>query len=225
MNRELGPRLLAVASAVPPCESMVDCGCDHGYVSIHIAESGRVGRITASDINEGPLKNAEKEIAAAGLAGVIKTRLTDGLVGIDAHECVVIAGMGGETIADIIGKSEWTKACKALILQPMTKVEILREYLYREGFCIYREEIVTESGHMYNIISARFIGEIKYAPFEKYISRAALSEALSAEYTDAVIRRLSRELSCRSAAGALSEEEKFTRETDLNSLIEMRKTL
>ena len=220
--RELGPRLLAVASAVPPCESVVDCGCDHGYVSIYIAESGRVGRITASDINEGPLENAEKEIASAGFDSVIKTRLADGLCGIDAHECVVIAGMGGETIAEIIGKSEWVKKCKALILQPMTKVEILREYLYRESFCIYKEEIVTESAHMYNIISARFSGNITYAPFEKYISRAALSESLAAEYTDTIIKRLERELSCRSAAGALSEEERFRRETDLKSLREMR---
>ncbi len=223
--RELGPRLLAVASAVPPCESMVDCGCDHGYVSIYVAKLGKVGKITASDINEGPLKNAENEIVAEGLEEKIKTRLCDGLCGIDAHECVVIAGMGGETIAEIIGKSEWTKECRALILQPMTKVEILREYLYREGFCIYKEEIVTESGHMYNIISARFEGEVAYAPFEKYISRAALTEELAAEYTDAIIKRLARELRCRSAAGALSEEEKLGRESDLNSLIEMRETL
>ncbi len=225
MNRELKGRLLAVAEAVPPCESIVDCGCDHGYVSIHIAGSGRVGRITASDINEGPLKNAEREIAAAGLGDVIKTRLTDGLCGIDAHECVVIAGMGGETIAEIIKKSEWTKACKGLILQPMTKVELLREFLYREGFGIYREQIVTDSGHMYNIISARFEGDVAYAPFEKYISRAALSEELSAEYADAVIGRLERELRSRLAAGALSEEEKLGRERDLNSLKEMREKL
>lgn len=224
MNRELGPRLLAVASAVPPCDSMVDCGCDHAYVSIHIAKSGRVGRITASDINEGPLKNAESEIASAGFEGVIKTRLTDGLCGIDAHECVVIAGMGGETIAEIIEKTDWTKECKALILQPMTKVEILREFLYNEGFEIYREEIVAESRHMYNIISARYVGAVSYAPYEKYISRAALTEKLATEYADAIIKRLSRELSCRSAAG-ISDEEKRTRECDLNSLKEMREKL
>ncbi|MBR3848324.1 MAG: SAM-dependent methyltransferase [Oscillospiraceae bacterium] len=225
MNRELGPRLLAVASAVPSCESMVDCGCDHAYVSIHIAESGRVGKITASDINEGPLKNAESEIASAGFEKVIKTRLTDGLCGIDAHECVVIAGMGGETIAEIIEKTDWTKECKALVLQPMTKVEILREFLYREGFEIYREDIVTESKHIYNIISARYVGTVPYVPYEKYISRAALSEKLAAEYTDAIIERLSRELRSRVAASALSDEERERRENDLNSLKEMREKL
>ena len=66
MNRELGARLLAVAEAIPQCGSMVDCGCDHGYVSIYAMENGRAERITASDINRGPLENAEKEIAAAG---------------------------------------------------------------------------------------------------------------------------------------------------------------
>lgn len=223
--RELGARLLAVASAVPPCESVVDCGCDHGYVSIYIAESGKVKRITASDINEGPLNNAKNEIAAAGLGGVIKTRLTDGLCGIDKHDCVVIAGMGGETISDIIGKSEWTKEAKALVLQPMTKVEILREYLYREGFEIYREEIISESGHMYSVISAKYSGKVTYEPFERYISRAALGEELAATYVDAIIKRLRKELESRLAAGALSDEEKRLREKDLKSVLEMREKL
>lgn len=225
MNRELKGRLLAVAEAVPVCESVVDCGCDHGYVSIHIASSGRAKRITASDINEGPLENASREIAAAGLSDVIETRLTDGLCGISPHECVVIAGMGGETIAEIIKKSDWTKECKCLILQPMTKVEILREFLYREGFRIYREQIVTDSGHMYNIISARYSGEVSFVPFEKYISRAALAEELAKAYADAIIKRLTRELENRLAAGALTEKEKTLRERDLSSLKETREKL
>ena len=225
MNRELGARLLAVAEAIPQCGSMVDCGCDHGYVSIYAMENGRAERITASDINRGPLENAEKEIAAAGLSDKIETRLTDGLCGIDRHDCVVIAGMGGETIEEIISKAPWTKDSVHLILQPMTKPEILREYLYNEGFGIYREQIVREGVHMYSIISAKFSGNVVFAPYEKYISRAALSEDLAKDYADAVYERLSREFRSRSEAGVLSDEEKVRREEDLNSLLEVRKTI
>ncbi len=225
MNRELGARLLTVADAVPECGSMVDCGCDHGYVSIYTMQSGKVKRITASDINRGPLENAKGEIASAGLSDKIETRLTDGLCGIARHDCVVIAGMGGETIVDIISKAPWTKDGVALILQPMTKPEILREYLYREGFSIYREQIVREGGHMYAVISARFEGDVRYAPFEKYISTSALTESLAKEYADAVFERLSREFKSRSVAGVLSDEERLRREEDLNSLLEVRKTI
>ena len=225
MNRELGARLLAVAEAIPQCGSMVDCGCDHGYVSIYAMEKGRAERITASDINRGPLENAEKEISAAGLSDKIKTRLTDGLCGIDRHDCVVIAGMGGETIAEIISKAPWTKDGVHLILQPMTKPEILREYLYNEGFSIYREQIVAESGHIYSVISAKFSGEVTFEPYEKYISAAALGESMVKDYADAICERLSREFKSRSAAGVLSDEEKARREEDLNSLLEMRKKI
>lgn len=225
MNRELGARLLAVAEAIPRCTSMVDCGCDHGFVSIYAMENGRAERITASDINRGPLGNAEKEISAAGFSDKIETRLTDGLCGIDRHDCVVIAGMGGETIAEIISKAPWTKDGVHLILQPMTKPEILREYLYNEGFCIYREQIVREGGHIYSVLSAKFSGDVAFDPYEKYISAAALKESLAKDYADAVYERLLREFKSRSAAGVLSDDEKARREEDLNSLLEVRKTI
>ena len=223
--RELGARLLAVAEAIPECTTLVDCGCDHGFVSIYAAKCGRAEKITASDINEGPLENAKKEIAAAGLQGKIKTVLCDGLDGVEPHECVVIAGMGGETVAGIISRAAWTKENCTLILQPMTKLEILREFLYNEGFEIPAEVFVRESGHMYSVITARFSGKTEILPYEKYISRAGLSSPLAKEYTDAVLARLCRELESRSTAGALSESEKRERERDIESLRNVRGTL
>ncbi len=223
--RELGARLLAVAEAIPFCESLIDCGCDHGYVSIYAAESGRAKKVTASDINSGPLENAKREICAAGLWGRIKTVLTDGLRGIPPHDCVVIAGMGGETIAEIISHAEWTKGGCTLVLQPMTKTDFLREYLYKEGFEIFAERFVCESGHMYTVISARFAGDVKFLPYEKYISRKGLSETFAKEYIDSVQARLSRELESRKAAGVLSEKEKTERERDIASLLKVREEL
>lgn len=225
MERELTARLLAVVRAIPLCESVVDCGCDHGYVSIAAMKRGVAKRITASDINRGPLLNAQNEINKAGLSQSIKTVLTDGLCGIDMHECVVIAGMGGETIVDILSKCAWIRDAKALVLQPMTKSEILREYLYKNGFSVYDENIVAEGDRLYAIISARYCGEVKYLPFEKYISRSGLSSPLAREYTARVAERLSRELHSRVKASAIGAEEKKEREENLASLMEVRKSL
>lgn len=225
MEKSLGTRLLCVAQSIPKCTLLIDCGCDHGYVSIYAAENGIAERITASDINRGPLDNAEKEIAAAGQGDKITTVLTDGLDGLSPHDCVVIAGMGGETVADIISRAPWTKDACTLVLQPMTRAEILREYLYREGFCIEDEKFVTESGHMYCVITARHVGNVTYEPFEKYISREGLKSELAAKYADKVIARLSYEYERKSAAGALSDEEREKSRADIASLTEMRKTL
>lgn len=225
MERGLGARLLCVAKSIPVCRTLVDCGCDHGYVSIYAAENGIAQKITASDINRGPLDNAEKEIAAAGQKDRITTVLTDGLDGILPHDCVVIAGMGGETIADIISRAPWTKENCTLVLQPMTRSEVLREYLYNEGFEITDESIVVESGHMYCIIVAKYCGNTEYEPFEKYISRAALKKELADEYCGRVISRLSYELERKTAAGAISKEEKQVFDKELSSLCEMRNRL
>ncbi len=225
LNRELGPRLLAVAEAIPFCETLVDCGCDHGYVSIYAARCGRAKRITASDINRGPLENAMSEISAAGFEDRIKTVLTDGLCGISHHDCVVIAGMGGETIAEIISRAEWTREKCILVLQPMTKSELLREYLYENGFEIFAERFVKENRHMYCVISARFSGKAEFLPYEKYISHAGLSQPLAKEYADSVAARLCREFRSRVSAGVMNENEKTQRERDLSSLSEVRETL
>ena len=225
MEKELGARLLCVAESIPPCRSLVDCGCDHGFVSIYAAKRGIAERITASDINRGPLKNAEKEIAAARLSGRIKTVLTNGLDDIEHHESVVIAGMGGETIIDIISRAEWTRRDCTLILQPMTKTELLREWLYNEGFAITDEKFVEEGGHLYSVIVARFCGKVEFEPFEKYMSRAAIGAELAETYADKIISRLTYELEKKIEASAMSAEEKARRESDLASLNEMRKKL
>ncbi|MBR5542517.1 MAG: SAM-dependent methyltransferase [Oscillospiraceae bacterium] len=218
MTRKLGARLLSVVRKIPVCETLVDCGCDHGYVSIYASEKNLAKYITASDINEGPLKNAKKEIEAAGFSSRIKTVLTDGLSGIPRHDCVVIAGMGGETVFEIISRSEWTRDGCKLVLQPMTKSEILREELYRAGFSVYDESFVYENGHMYCIICAEYSGKTEYDLFEKYISRAGLSHENADEYISRVLRRLSYEYENKARAGTIDKEEKELRRAEIEEL-------
>ncbi len=225
LEKTLGERLLCVAELIPECDSMVDCGCDHGHVSIYTAKHKNVGRITASDINRGPLDNAEREIAAARLSDRISTVLTNGLDGIEHHDCVVIAGMGAETIVDILSRANWTRDDCTLVLQPMTRAGILREYLYNEGFAITEEKFVREHGHLYCVIVAKHVGTYKAELFEKHISRAGLTSPLSDEYTDKIIARLTFEYEKKCAAGALSEDEKKKCEDEIASLTKMRESI
>ncbi len=222
MEKQLRKRLTAVAESIPVCESLVDVGCDHGYVAIYAAKSGKARRVTASDIKKGPLDRAKSEVEAEGLSDTIELLLCDGLCGIERHDCVVIAGMGGETIVGILAATPWIKDGCTLVLQPMTRSEVLREFLYNSGFEITGERIVSESGHLYCIITATYSGKCGFEPYEKYISKSALGDELFREYVDKVICRLEYEYKNKKKAGALSDEESRFLEKDIESLSQTR---
>jgi tRNA (adenine22-N1)-methyltransferase len=111
-------------------------GTDHGYLPVYLAQSGKARRIMATDIRRAPLERAVTTAADFGLSDRIEFALTDGLDGIDGtqFDTVVIAGMGGETIAGILERAPWTKAVHVrLILQPQTKLGVLRNWLDNTG--------------------------------------------------------------------------------------------
>ncbi len=153
----LTERLLKVKNLVEKTNTVLDVGTDHGYVPISLITEKRAKKVIAADINEGPLKNAEKNIRMAGLSDYIELRLGSGLVPVEKGEAdtVIVAGMGGILIADILKESyEKAIAVKKLILQPMYSQEILRKYLIENGFEIIKEYLVRENEKIYNIIEA-----------------------------------------------------------------------
>ena len=117
----------------------------------------------ASDINRGPVENARRNIAAAGLSDKIATVCTPGLDGIQGYapEDITIFGMGGELIASIIDAAPWTRDGRIrLILQPMSHAEILRAYLLQNGFCLLDQTLVKED-KVYQIICAEYDGVVR----------------------------------------------------------------
>ena len=68
--------------------------------------------------------------------------------------------MGGETIRDILSdpSAEFIKKNVNLVLQPMTKAEILRKWLAENGFTVTKEVAVKDS-HVYTVIQACYSGE------------------------------------------------------------------
>ena len=92
------------AALVEPGTTLIDVGTDHAYLPLHLLLAGQVvPPVWATDVNAGPLDRARRSAAACGAADKLIFALTDGLKGLDpaCAETVVIAGMGGENIADI----------------------------------------------------------------------------------------------------------------------------
>ena len=52
---------------------------------------------------------------------------------------------------------------KRLILQPMSRAECLREYLFQHGFALEEEEIVMNNRRLYTVMQVFFTGRITHA--------------------------------------------------------------
>ena len=154
---ELSLRLRTIADMVSEGLRVADVGCDHAYISIYLLQSKRASQVTAMDIGRGPLEIARKNIAANGLEGKIRLLLSDGTLALekDWAEAVVIAGMGGILIRDIIAADiDRFRRLKEFILGPQSELQLLRGFLYQEGFTIISEKAVCEDGKFYPVIKA-----------------------------------------------------------------------
>lgn len=154
-------RLDAISHYIDAGKGFVDVGTDHGYLPVWMARRGYEGNIYASDLRSGPLSTAKANAERYGLEDRIDFLLCDGLVGTDPEkiDTIVIAGMGGDTICHILDQADWVLArAYKLILQPMSKSEVLRYWLTNNQFEISQEELIEDSGTLYQLIVARFGG-------------------------------------------------------------------
>ena len=153
----LQPRLRAIADLVPNGARLVDVGTDHGFIPVDLLLSERIGFAIASDIGTAPLDHARRTAEQYDVTEGIEFRLCDGLKDIasDEVDCVVIAGMGGDNIATILENAQWTKENTFLILQPMSKAEVLRRWLPTNGYQVIAERLVADKGVIYPILSVR----------------------------------------------------------------------
>lgn len=159
---KLDERLMSCADFVRKNSKIVDVGTDHAYLPIYLIKMRKVQHAIASDVRKGPLLNAEKNLKKYHLLDNVELRLSNGLEKIKSEEVddIIIAGMGGEVIIDILSKASWIKdKNKRLILQPMSMDEKVRKFLYNEKFKIIGENVTASENKIYNIICAEFCGK------------------------------------------------------------------
>lgn len=162
MSLILTNRLKTAAELVRRDRKTVDVGTDHGYLPAFLVMSGKTNCAIAADIGVGPLENAKKTFEKYDLKDKIGTILSNGLEKIPTDtEEIIICGMGGTLIAEILSKAEWIKHKKIhLVLQPMTHSYDVRKFLCENGFFIDTEKFCTDDGRDYVVMSAYYSGEI-----------------------------------------------------------------
>ena len=104
--------------------------------------------------------------------------LCDGLEQIQPGDItdVVIAGMGSETILHILENCPWRRQVH-FILQPMTKIPVLRQWLVQQCF-FWTEEIVQEGEKFYVVMSVSAAQQLHRAGRAESETWAALSQEI-----------------------------------------------
>jgi tRNA (adenine22-N1)-methyltransferase len=161
---ELSKRLKFIADHIDKCDSLIDVGTDHGYIPIYAVKKKLCNKAIASDINKGPVEKAKLNASLDGVSSKVEVRLGGGLETVKKGEveAVVIAGMGGNLIINILEKDKnKLPLYKFMILQPAQNPEVLREYLYTNGYEIIDEDICLDEGIFYELFKVRKSKDIK----------------------------------------------------------------
>lgn len=154
----LSARLAAAAGMVRKGGVICDVGTDHALLPCRLWLDGE-RKLIAADINEGPLLSARQTIMHyIGDENAVRLVLSDGLDKIDYADDIIIAGMGGELIARIMLGCRFLNSGTHFILQPMTKAEVLRKELYKNGFYIEKELTAEDAGRLYVVMSVYYDG-------------------------------------------------------------------
>ena len=153
----LDSRLKTAADLCRKGTTVADVGTDHALLACYLAQNG-ARSVIASDVREGPLEAARRTVEQTGVTNV-RVLLSDGLKAIDHADDVVICGMGGELIADIVEGCGFLTEDTRFILQPMTKSDILRRRLYSAGFEIIEERTAYEGSRGYAVMLVRHTGK------------------------------------------------------------------
>ena len=184
MPIRLDERLTAIANAID-YGSVADVGCDHGKLGYYLLGTDRASAVIATDISEGSLKKARELALENGVSELMQTRLGDGLapVGDGEVDTVVIAGLGGDVISEILARArEDGKKFSHFVLSPNTHAEKVRRELAGWGHTITRDFVIECAGKRYPIIKTEVGGDSLdeyqilfgkfYAASEDFISNA-----------------------------------------------------
>ncbi len=165
MKIKLDRRLQVIYDLVRNNSKVTDVGADHGYLISKLIIDQKCLSGNCVDVNKKCLEKAQHLADKCGIYNKINFLVSDGLTDVFEGQTddIVVAGMGSELIAKIIDNCLWLKKTndKHIILQPMTKPWILRNYLYMNGFEILDEKVVKSKGIFYVIILAKFCGNKK----------------------------------------------------------------
>ena len=166
---KINDRLKTIGDLADANSFCLDVGCDHAFLDIYLVKRGDNIKAIASDVAEGPLEQAKKNIKAEKLENEIETRLGNGLdTYSDDVDTVIISGMGGRNMIGIFKNNlDVLKKINTIILSPNNYQEDVKRFLVNNGFYIDNEVMVKDKKFIYQIIKF-YKGKKKYSKKEYF---------------------------------------------------------
>lgn len=145
---------------------VIDVGSDHGLLAVSCLENDIAASVICTEIHEGPADHSKEALKEAGFEDRSQVFVTDGLNGIklEKGDVIVIAGMGGLNIIDIITRcmeNETTERLKEVrfIIQAQKSNNLVRRFFSEKGFVFDDESVCTDRDFFYNIMRMSYSGE------------------------------------------------------------------
>lgn len=147
---KINNKLKKIAELVPSNSFLLDVGCDHALLDIYLTNKNV--KSIASDINDLPLSKAYENIKNYNCLNQITLVKGDGLEHLnDEIDIIVISGMGGILIKDILAKDLNKIKNQKIITCPNNDSDILRKFMMDNNFKI-ESELLVKDKYIYEII-------------------------------------------------------------------------
>lgn len=211
----MSERFNILLSLIPDCKVFADVGCDHGYIAYEMLKNRKCDRVIASDISAECLQKAEtllRETFPDKYTAVV----SDGFENVGNCDCALIAGMGGDTIADILAAAAG-RLPEYLVLQPMKNSQRVRRDLVSLGYEILRDYTFRD-GKFYDVIVAKKGGNETYTVDDYIYGRDNLIEK-SEDFVALVNSRIDELKEAKEKASETSKNEIDKRITELERII------
>ena len=174
---KINARLKKIGDLVEANSFCLDVGCDHALLDIYLVSSKRNIKAVASDIADGPIEQAKKNIKRERLENEIEVRKGAGISTYTKEiDTVIISGMGGRNIIGICKNDlRILKKIDTLIISPNNYHEDVKRFLCKNGFYIENEEFVRDGKFIYQIIIFKK-GKKKYSKKEYFFGPVFLEK-------------------------------------------------
>jgi tRNA (adenine22-N1)-methyltransferase len=142
----------AIVDLSPKCGCVADIGSDHGLMPIALILEGRAQKAIATDISEKSLDKAKSNLRKYKMEDLVEIRTGDGLSILNTGDVqlIIIAGLGGQLIAEIVRTGHRLFEDGTLLLaSPNQAAALLREALAKAGFETLDEDLVQENKKFY----------------------------------------------------------------------------
>jgi tRNA (adenine22-N1)-methyltransferase len=145
-------RLKVLAELCPKDAPLADIGADHGYLAQVLLQAGFSHPLFATELSDASFQSLKVSL----MDTTVTLYQADGLTNLPrVVKTVVIAGMGGRLIIDILTKNlAIMEQINTLVLGPQRDSHLLRAWLINHGWRIEKEAFVFEDNQGYPLMVA-----------------------------------------------------------------------